>query len=246
MAAKGGAKAETTAGEAGSTRERIFAAVRAGIERGRAPSLRELRDAVGLRALESVRAQLEKLAAEGRLVKESGARGWRLPGGEQAREQAREQAPRLAAGARRLVFVPVLGRVPAGSWSEAVEEREGEVGVDLGRGYALRGDGSSLRGDGSSLRGEGLFALRVVGESMRDAAILDGDLVVVDTRARARSGDIVVARLDGEATVKRLFVKGRRVELRPANPAFAPIVVAAGASLEILGKVVEVRRHLEG
>ncbi len=239
MAAKGGAKAETTAGEAGSTRERIFAAVRAGIERGRAPSLRELRDAVGLRALESVRAQLEKLAAEGRLVKESGARGWRLPGGEQAREQAREQAPRLAAGARRLVFVPVLGRVPAGSWSEAVEEREGEVGVDLGRGYALRGDGSSLRG-------EGLFALRVVGESMRDAAILDGDLVVVDTRARARSGDIVVARLDGEATVKRLFVKGRRVELRPANPAFAPIVVAAGASLEILGKVVEVRRHLEG
>jgi len=232
MAAKGGAKAETTAGEAGSTRERIFAAVRAGIERGRAPSLRELRDAVGLRALESVRAQLEKLAAEGRLVKESGARGWRLPGGEQAREQAREQATRLAAGARRLVFVPVLGRVPAGSWSEAVEEREGEVGVDLGRGYALRG--------------EGLFALRVVGESMRDAAILDGDLVVVDTRARARSGDIVVARLDGEATVKRLFVKGRRVELRPANPAFAPIVVAAGASLEILGKVVEVRRHLEG
>ncbi len=232
MAAKGGAKAETTAGEAGSTRERIFAAVRAGIERGRAPSLRELRDAVGLRALESVRAQLEKLAAEGRLVKESGARGWRLPGGEQAREQAREQATRLAAGARRLVFVPVLGRVPAGSWSEAVEEREGEVGVDLGRGYTLRG--------------EGLFALRVVGESMRDAAILDGDLVVVDTRARARSGDIVVARLDGEATVKRLFVKGRRVELRPANPAFAPIVVAAGASLEILGKVVEVRRHLEG
>ncbi|MBI1382503.1 MAG: repressor LexA [Planctomycetaceae bacterium] len=198
----------------GSTRERIYQAVRAGLDAGRAPSLRELREAVGLKALESVRAQLEKLVQEGRLVKQAGARGWAL-------------AASGANSVQRVRRVPLLGRVPAGNWSEALEHQEGELHVECKRGS-----------------GEGWFALRVVGDSMVGAAILDGDVVVVDSKARAKSGDIVVARLDGEATVKRLFVRGRRVELRPENPAYNPIVPGAGAELEILGPVVEVRRSL--
>jgi len=125
--------------------------------------------------------------------------------------------------------VPLLGRVPAGGPIEAVEEREGVVPFDVSR----------LRG-----RGAGLFALWVEGTSMRDAGILPGDVVIVDARARAEHGDVVVARLDGEATVKRLWRSGKRLELRPENPAFAPIVPQPEQDFALLGKVIEVRRRL--
>jgi repressor LexA len=124
--------------------------------------------------------------------------------------------------------VPLLGRVPAGGPIEAVEEREGVVAFDASRRRSIGG----------------LFALRVQGESMRDAGILPDDVVIVDARARVEHGDVVVARLDGEATIKRLWRSGRRLELRPENPAFAPIVPAPGQDLEILGKVIELRRQL--
>lgn len=124
-------------------------------------------------------------------------------------------------------FVPLLGQVPAGDPAEAVEEREGVVPVDARR-----------------VRGAKLFALRVRGESMRDAAILPGDVVIVDALAEARHRDIVVARIDGDATVKRLWIARGRAELRPENPAFEPIVPGPGEELEVLGKVIEVRRRL--
>lgn len=125
--------------------------------------------------------------------------------------------------------VPLLGRVPAGGPIEAVEEREGVVAFDAHR-----------RGG----RSPGLFALRVQGESMRDAGILPDDIVIVDSRARVEHGDVVVARLDGEATIKRLWRSGRRLELRPENPAFEPIVPGRGQDFTILGKVIELRRQL--
>ena len=122
-------------------------------------------------------------------------------------------------------LVPLLGRVPAGSLDAAVEELEGWLPV-RSRGGA----------------GE-LFALRVRGESMTGAGILPGDVVVVRRQRTARPGEIVVALVGDEATVKWLRLRGKRVELHPDNPAFEPIVPDP-RELTLLGRVVEVRREL--
>ena len=92
---------------------------------------------------------------------------------------------------------------------------------------------------------EELFGLRVQGESMTGAGILPGDIVVVRQQGEAASGDIVVALVGDEATIKRLRLRRNRIELHPENPAFAPIVPRA-EECTVLGKVVEVRRYLEG
>ena len=126
---------------------------------------------------------------------------------------------------RPVVSVPLLGRVQAGELSAAVEDVQGYLPVQ-GR------------------PGEELFALRVRGESMTGAAILPGDVVIVRRQATASSGDVVVALVGDEATVKRLRIRPGRAELHPENPAFEPIVPPPG-ELRILGKVVEVRRRLE-
>ena len=124
-------------------------------------------------------------------------------------------------------LVPILGRIQAGAFSLAVEDLEGYVAV-------------SYRGDP-----EALFGLRVRGESMRDAGILPGDIVVVRRQSRPRSGDIVVALVGEEATVKRLRIHRGRPELHPENPAFSP-VIPDPEEITILGKVIQVRRYLEG
>ena len=125
-------------------------------------------------------------------------------------------------------LVPLLGRVQAGDLTAAIEEPDGGyISVQV---PALD---------------EGLFALRVRGESMSGAGILPGDVVVVRRQPTASSGDIVVALVGDEATVKRLRRVRGRAELHPANPAFAPIVPAQG-ELAVLGVVIEVRRYLEG
>jgi repressor LexA len=119
--------------------------------------------------------------------------------------------------------VPILGRVPAGRPIEAIEESEGTVSVP------------------ASVRGE-LFALLVVGESMIDAGIMDGDTVVVKKQLHAENGDIIVAMIDGEATVKYLERKSGHVRLLPANPKFKPIEIPPGSTNIIQGKVVSVQR----
>ena len=124
------------------------------------------------------------------------------------------------------VMVPLLGRVPAGPLDAAIESLEGHLPVQTRR-----------------PPGE-LFSLRVRGDSMKDAGILDGDVVVVRRQPRADAGEVVVALVGDEATVKRLRIKRGRIELHPANDAYAPIVPEPG-DLKILGKVVEVRRVLE-
>jgi repressor LexA len=80
---------------------------------------------------------------------------------------------------------------------------------------------------------------------MRDAAILEGDFVIVRRSAHAEHGDIVVALVEDEATVKRLFKRQGRIELHPENPRFAPIIPEQTEQFSLLGKVIEVRRHLE-
>jgi repressor LexA len=199
--------------EPGKTHRRIYRFVRDRILAGLPPTVREVQEAFGFRAVQSAREHLERLVEEGLLEKTPGkSRGYRLPGRE-------ERAP---------VLVPLLGRVQAGALTTATEDLEGylPVGTSAGEG------------------GE-LFALRVRGDSMRDAAILEGDIVIVRRSAAADHGDIVVALVEEEATVKRLYHRNGRIELHPENPAFSPIVPAESDRFSILGRVIEVRRHLD-
>ncbi len=131
---------------------------------------------------------------------------------------------------QRVSLVPLLGRVQAGTPSTAIENIEGYLPTD------------------GSYPAEQLFALTVQGLSMSGAGIFPGDVVLVRQQSTADSGEIVVALVDDEATVKRLrWVEdastGRRIELHPENPEFEVIVPE---SVVILGKVVEVRRYLDG
>lgn len=124
-------------------------------------------------------------------------------------------------------LIPLVGRVQAGALTTAVQEHEDWVPVS------------------SRHARDALFALRVRGESMLGAGILPGDIVIVRKDAPISNGDIVVALVDDEATVKR-FRRGTggRIELHPENSAFEVIVRRASEVL-LLGKVIEVRRHLE-
>jgi repressor LexA len=122
--------------------------------------------------------------------------------------------------------VPILGRVQAGRLTEAVEAPEGYLPV------AATGEEAAF------------FALRVRGESMTGAGILPGDLVVVRQQDQAADGAVVVALVDGEATVKRLRTRGGRLELVAENPEFESIVPTRPGEVRILGQVVEVRRRL--
>ena len=119
--------------------------------------------------------------------------------------------------------VPVLGRVTAGMPVLAVEEIEGYVPVS-----------ESVR------RGRELFALRIDGDSMINAGILDGDIVVVCKTPVAENGEIVVALIEDEATVKRFYREEGHIRLQPENPAYDPIIVD---ECMLLGTVVSVVRY---
>ena len=121
---------------------------------------------------------------------------------------------------------PRLGQVQAGDLSLALESPDGHMVVQ------------------TRYPAHQLFALTVRGESMTGAGILPGDLVVVRRQPEASHGDIVVAMVHSEATVKRLYRRGRRLELHPENPDFDPIVPHP-EDLRLLGRVIEVRRSLE-
>ena len=123
------------------------------------------------------------------------------------------------------IEVPILGTVPAGRPIEAIEDRQGTVAVS------------------SRIRGE-LFALKVRGDSMIDDGILEGDVVIVRKQHEAQNGDVVIAMIDGEATVKRFEKKGTRARLLPANPRYAPIEIPPSREPVIQGKVVGLHRDL--
>jgi repressor LexA len=124
-------------------------------------------------------------------------------------------------------LVPLIGRIAAGAPILAVENHAGQFIFD-----------ESLVGSGEN------FLLRVEGDSMKDASILDGDLVVVRSQDSAREGDIVAARVGEEATVKRFHREGRAIVLLPENEAYDPIRVEQAESFQILGKVVGVYRRV--
>lgn len=122
------------------------------------------------------------------------------------------------AGRPDLLALPILGRVAAGA----------PIGPDLGQDQELWLDGRlfARRPD---------YLLRVQGDSMIDDGILDGDLVGVHRTPEARDGQVVVARVDGEMTIKRLQRERHRIRLLPRNPAYAPIVVSPGQNFAIEG-----------
>lgn len=205
----------------GETRARVLRYVQERLLEGRPPTIREVQGAFRFRAVETARAHLDALVREGRLQKRDGeARGFELP--------SPHSMPRL---------VPVLGRVQAGALSTAVEDLEGYVAFDSNR---------SSQASRAFQAFHDVFALRVRGESMTGAGILPGDLVLVRKQETARSGEIVVALVGDEATVKRLRIRDRdrKIELHPENPAFDVIVPPRGTCI-ILGKVIEIRRSFE-
>lgn len=132
-------------------------------------------------------------------------------------------------GAMRWREVPVVGVIAAGLPLYAQQEWGGAVVVDA-----------------AIYKGKNLFALKVKGDSMKDAAILDKDLVICEPRQFAENGEIVAVLIhQEEATVKRFFLRKTHVELKPENPAYAPTTYAFGEIL-IQGKVVGVQRGPEG
>lgn len=126
------------------------------------------------------------------------------------------------------VSIPIVGTVRAGAPQPAIEEIEGYFSID---------DSHFLRG--------GTFCLRVKGDSMIDAHIQEGDLALVRPQPTADNRDIVVALVDGEATIKRFFLERNRIRLQPENSHMEPISVRPGDSeVMIVGKVIGVFRDL--
>ena len=141
------------------------------------------------------------------------------------REDGKSRAISLASHAQRGRGIPLLGRVPAGIPILAEENFDGYV---------------DFVPNDTKYDKNNLFALRVSGTSMLHAGILDGDLVIVDKRDYAENGDIVVAMIEDEATVKTFYRENGYFRLQPQNPEFEPIVVK---ELSILGKVIASVRY---
>ncbi|MFW5811719.1 MAG: transcriptional repressor LexA [Alkalispirochaetaceae bacterium] len=201
----------------GKTRERVYQFVRRRLEAGDPPTVREVQEALGFRSAQSAQEHLEALVEEGALLRSGGrrSRGFRLPEGD------------AFSTSRGTTLIPLLGRVQAGAMTTAVENIEGYLRVE------------------AEEQADTLFGLRVRGESMRDAGILPGDLLIVRSQSSAPAGSIVVALAGEEATVKRLVFVDGRAQLHPENPDFEPIIPDS-EEFRIIGKVVEVRRSLEG
>lgn len=191
--------------------------------RGYPPSMREIGDAVGLSSLSSVTHQLSRLELAGYLRRDPNRpRALEVLVELASTSQALADSPQLQP--EETAYVPLVGRIAAGVPITA-DQQVDEL-VPLPR--ALVGDGQ-------------LFMLKVVGDSMIDAAICDGDFVVVRQQRDAENGDIVAAMLDGEATVKVFRRRDGHTWLLPRNSAFEPIL---GDHAEVVGKVVAVFRSV--
>src|SRR4051794_40075609 len=230
-------------GEAGDgltqRQRRVLEVIRDSIDRrGYPPSVREIGEAVGLSSASSVAHQLSVLQRKGWLRRDPNrprALDVRLPGETAAATAGPDAGAAALAGAGgasgvdeasapRPTYVPLVGRIAAGG--PVLAEQAVEEVFPLPR---------ELVGEGT------LFLLKVVGDSMIDAAIADGDWVVVRQQQNADNGDIVAAMIDGEATVKTFKKRDGHVWLLPHNPNYAPI---AGDDATILGRVVTVLRKV--
>ena len=198
-------------------------------KRGYPPSMREIGEAVGLTSTSSVSYQLSTLQAKGYLRRDAGRPRTvevRLPGHPAVRPEPDfdDEPPTMDITSQEAAYVPLVGRIAAGGPILAEESIEDIFPLPR-----------QIVGEGN------LFLLKVVGDSMINAAIADGDWVVVRQQPVAENGDIVAAMLDGEATVKTFKRSADHIWLMPHNPAYTPI---PGDEAEILGKVVAVLRRV--
>ncbi|GAC1399966.1 MAG: transcriptional repressor LexA [Vulcanimicrobiaceae bacterium] len=185
-------------------------------ERGYPPSVREIGERVGLSSSSTVQSHLRSLEKRGLIHRDPTKPRALITTG--SASIANTMPP------PEFGVLPIVGKVAAGTPITATEHLEGDF--ILPAEFARR---------------EGTFILRVQGESMIEAAILDGDLIVVSPQPDAANGEIVVAMVDGEATVKRFFRESGRVRLQPENATMAPIYAD---DVTILGKVSAMFRRL--
>src|ERR1017187_9574283 len=208
---------------------KVLQVIRESVQRrGYPPSMREIGEAVGLTSTSSVSYQLSTLQNKGYLRRDAGrprSVEVRLPGHPAIRPELDiDESDTMDIASQEAVYVPLVGRIAAGGPILAEESIE-----DI---FPLP---KQIVGDGN------LFLLKVVGDSMINAAIADGDWVVVRQQPVAENSDIVAAMIDGEATVKTFKRSNGHVWLMPHNPAYAPI---PGDEAEILGRVVAVLRRV--
>lgn len=182
------------------------------------PTIREIGKKFRIASTNGVRATLSALSAKGYIR--------RKPLLSRGIEVLRSVSSSIGRVKPALVSVPLLGRISAGLPILAVENIEGSIGIDK-----------------TLFPGDGIFFLKVVGDSMRDAGILNGDYVLAQQQNTADKGEIVVAMIGDEATVKRYFPEKNKVRLEPANPEFGPIIVEKRTpDFFIAGKVIGLLR----
>ena len=200
-------------------------------QQGYPPTIREIGKHLGIRSTNGVNDHLNALQKKGYLKRQNNK--------SRTLTIVRDPAPEAPSLEQvrfdddDLVEVPLLGRVAAGLPILAEENREDTVRVSsffLGRGATA----------------QKVFALKVVGDSMIDDGIFDGDFIFVKKQPTARAGEIVVAMIEGEATVKRFFPEGNRIRFQPANARMEPIFVSKSQfkQTDILGIVVGVYRKM--
>ena len=195
-------------------------------ERGFPPTIREIGGEFNIKSTNGVNDHLKALERKGYLQRGELQSRSLVP-----TSSARTLLGLVAPRPGRAVEIPLVGRVAAGEPLLAEQNLDDAVEVD----------GTLLpRG------GKDVFALRVKGDSMIGDGILDGDIVFVRRQPNAHPGDIVVAMLENEATVKRFYPEGSRVRLQPSNPSMSPIIVerASARELTLLGLVVGVFRKM--
>lgn len=174
---------------------------------GYAPSVRDICTAVGIKSTSSVHGYIRRLESKGYIRKSNG------------KSRALSIESDVHIESNNMKRVPILGKVTAGQPILAIENYDGYVDFP-----------STMTKNNANL-----FALRVMGESMIDAGIMDGDIVVVESQRYAHDGEIVVAMIEDEATVKRFYHESDRIRLQPENKTMKPIF---SRDVTILGKVI--------
>ena len=179
---------------------------------GFSPSVRDIKIALNIKSTSTVHSYLEKLEKKGYIQKEAGkSRTIRVDNID-------------ASGKRTSIKVPIVGQVTAGIPILAIENHEGYLDFPIYK---------------QSYLNSKLFALKIRGDSMIEAGIMHGDYVVVEKRNYAENGEIVVALIDDEATVKKYFVENGTIRLQPCNKTMRPFYVKDAI---VLGKVISVLR----
>jgi repressor LexA len=190
------------------------------------PTIREIGEAVDISSTSVVNYNLNALEKKGMIERDRNvSRGLRLAEEEQ-----------LSVGGPSVVRIPLLGRIAAGEPIPVPDQLTD---------FAVFGDDMVEVAAGMLEDTGDIYALEVRGQSMIDALINDGDIVVMKHQSHAENGDMIAARLreDNETTLKRFYLEGDRVRLQPANPHMAPIYVPA-ENVEVQGKVMMVIRRL--